>query len=319
MIYAALRLVAAAIACLPRSALPWIGAMLGWVAGSVLRVRRAPVEAAMRRAGVVDPRGTAVRMYRDLGRGLAELMWLLGTRPARRAAVIAEVVIEDRATAALEQALQRGPVILFASHTGNWELAAAAAAQWLGARGRRLAIVAKPIRSRGVDRFTLRLRAALGIDVITPRGALASAQRALDAGAVVAMPIDQVPDRAVHGSSVAFLGASALVDRAPATLARRAGATVLVVAAERDGAHHRVRLLDVLEPLARGALRGPRRGAPLAPRECVIEATATATSRLDAFVRSSPEAWLWLHRRWRMPTHRAEDTPRSLVANHESS
>jgi KDO2-lipid IV(A) lauroyltransferase len=231
-------------------------------------------------------------MYRDLGLGLAELLWLAGTGAAERAGAIERVVIEQDAIAALEDAALRGPVIIFASHTGNWELAAAAAARLLARRGKRLVVVAKAMHARGVDRFTSRLRSLLGLELMAPAGALEAARRSLHEGHVVVMPIDQVPDRSAHATRLPFLGEVALVDRAPATLAWRARATVLVVASVRDGDRHRVRLLEVVTP---------RESGQHDARAWIDATTARATSKLDAFVRTAPESWLWLHRRWRMP------------------
>jgi KDO2-lipid IV(A) lauroyltransferase len=188
--------------------------------------------------------------------------------------------------------MARGSVVLFATHTGNWELAAGAAARLLADRGKKLVVVAKPMHARGVDRFLARLRAALGVHVVPPQGAFSCARAALAAGDVVAMPIDQVPDRAEHGNPVGFLGAPALVDRAPATLAWRARATVLVVAAERDSNGHRVRVLETIDPPD---------GSRSARKAWIDATTRTATVRLDAFVRRAPSSWLWLHRRWKAP------------------
>lgn len=226
----------------------------------------------MTRAGIADARGVAVRMYRALGSALVELMRGQGELPP---------IDED----VLARAVDAGPVVLFASHTGNWELAAAAAARFLAARGRRLAIVAKPMHARFIDRILTRLRARLGVEVIAPVGALAACRDALAAGDVVAMPIDQVPDRPAHGIRTDFLGAPALVDRAPATVAWRARATVLVVGAT---AHH-VSVIDVIPPASSGDRARPW-----------IDGTAVrATAALEAFVRREPASWMWLHRRWR--------------------
>lgn len=306
---ALLRAVAAAIARLPAGALAPLGALLGWVAGSALRIRRSLVEAAMERAGVDDPRATAGAMYRELGHGLVELLWIAGAAASRREALIARVAIDDEALRALDDAIARGPVVLFASHTGNWELAAAAAARRLRASGRGLVAVGKSIHARGVDAFVARLRASLGVRVVPPVGALAAVKRALAAGDVVVMPIDQVPDRREHGSIVRFLGEAALADRAPATAAFRARATVLVVAAERARREHRVRLLDVAPPAVASRAEG-------SAARWIDEATARASARLEAFVLRSPASWLWLHRRWRAPL--ADRTPRArLVAGGE--
>lgn len=216
-------------------------------------------------------------MYRSLGHGVVELLGLAGADPAP---VVDAVVLDEALRAELAVP---GPIVFLASHTGNWELGAAALA-----RHRRLHIVAKRMSTRGVDVFLGRLRSRLGVRTIAPHGALAAAQKALSEGGAVALPIDQVPDREAHALRAMFLGDEASVDRAPATLAFRAGARMLVVAAERGANGHRVRLLGTI-PRREGRLR------------TIDEDTREATRRLDAFVRASPASWLWLHRRWRAP------------------
>jgi len=111
-------------------------------------------------------------------------------------------------------------------------------------------------------------------------------------GNVLAMPIDQVPDRRRHAVDVTFLGGAAFADRAPAALARATGATLLVVAASRRGGHHRGHLLAELAPSAPNT------------KDAVPTATRDATRALEAFVRDEPASWLWLHRRWRAPLER---------------
>ena len=243
----------------------------------MLRIRRRQVEGAVARAGIADPGATARAMYRSLGQGVVELLGLAGADPSP---VVDAVVLDD---ALLAELAAPGPIVFLASHTGNWELGAAALA-----RHRKLHIVAKRMSTRGVDVFLDRLRTRLGVATIAPHGAFAAARKALAAGGAVALPIDQVPDRQTHALRTRFLGAEASVDRAPATLAFRAGARMLVVAAERVADGHRVRLLGAI----------PRREG----RTRTIDAdTRDATRWLDAFVRTCPASWLWLHRRWRAP------------------
>jgi KDO2-lipid IV(A) lauroyltransferase len=284
-----------------------LGRALGFVAGSVLRIRRALVEAAMDRAGVASPAAMAPRMYAALGMGLAELLWLAAAPERDVDAAVAGVELDAGALAALDGALARGPVVLLASHTGNWELAAAAAARLLARRGRRLVVVAKPMRVRGVDMFVARVRARLGVRTLAPRGAIQGALRALASGEVVVTPIDQVPERAGHGLAVRFLRQEALADRAPATIAWRARATALVVAAHRSGAGRlRVEVLATAPP--------PHGAAP--GRAWIDATTRSATAALEAFVQRAPEAWMWLHRRWRAPRAHGR-RPEALVTSEE--
>jgi lauroyl/myristoyl acyltransferase len=300
----ALAVLARVVALLAWSSLDRAGAVLGWLAGSVLRIRRGAVEGAMTRAAVNDAPAEAAAMYRGLGEGVFELLWLASVSAERRAdALRTHVRLDDDLERALIGAADRGPVILAASHTGNWELIAYGAAQVLAKHGRRLAVVVKPQSVGAFHAFCMHLREACGLVLIAPQGAFAAARRSLAAGDVIAMPIDQVPERRRHGIEVSFLGAAALADRAPAALACLTGATLLVVAASRDGRLQRGHLLAEL--LAHAPRTTPETAAPV--REVVTasawieNATREATRALEAFVRKRPSSWLWLHRRWRAP------------------
>lgn len=265
-----------------------LGAALGWLAGSVLRLRRRVVEGALGRGGIAAPPRVAREMYARLGAGIFELLWLAGAGASRREKAVRDhVAIEPDLERAIISALAKGPVVFAASHTGNWEVAAHAAARLVRAHGHGLSVVVKPMALSGFDSFLKRLRSGLGITLVSPNGALRSARSALGRGDAVAMMIDQVPDHARHGTTAPFLGQPALCDRGPAVLAKRAGATFLVVAAKRVGRDHRVVLLGEHDAAATGAN--------------ATELTRAATSALDAFVRAQPAEWMWLHRRWREP------------------
>ena len=305
MLRRVLDVLARVVALLSWEALERAGAALGWVAGAVFRIRRAAVETAMRRANVGDPSGVASSMYRGLGTGVFELLWLSGVSPGRRAAAIRDhVELDEDFAVALHEACERGPVVLAASHTANWELAAFGVAASLAEQGRRLAVVVKPQSVGAFHEFCTRLRRACGLVLIAPQGAFSAARRSLAAGDVIAMPIDQVPDRKRHGVSVPFLGAQALADRAPAALARATGATLLVVAVSRAGRAQRLHLLADLPPHARGESTA---------NAWITNATREATRALDGFVNAEPASWLWLHRRWRAPREVRKERPAPLV------
>ena len=257
----------------------------------------------MTRAGIAAPGASASAMYRGLGAGVFELLWLAGVTPERREqALRAHVRLDPDLELALCEAAERGPVVLAASHTGNWELIAYGAAQVLAKHGRRLAVVVKPQSVGAFHAFCTDLRIACGLELIAPAGALGAARRTLAAGNVLAMPIDQVPDRRRHAVDVSFLGAAAFADRAPAAIARATGATLLVVSASRRGGDHRGHLLAEIAP------NGPKTQA------AVATVTRNATRALEAFVREEPSSWLWLHRRWRAPLERAASMSKQAPA-----
>jgi KDO2-lipid IV(A) lauroyltransferase len=257
-----------------------LGAVLGWVAGSVLRIRREHVEGAMRTAGIEQPGQAARAMYRSLGVSAVEFLWMawVGRRALERVRVDEGSIEAWRGA----RALGKG-VVLAATHTGNWDLAACAIA-----RDVELTVVTKHLSVKWLDRLWQRTRAKQGVALVDAAGALGTARDALRRGGAVAMMIDQVPSASRQAVEVDFLGREALADRAPAALAAAAGAPLVVAASRRlpDGTH-RLHVLGVHVP--------PPRPGPA----WVASVTVDATRALDAFVRDHPSQWLWLHRRWK--------------------
>ncbi|HEY4016961.1 MAG TPA: lysophospholipid acyltransferase family protein [Polyangiaceae bacterium] len=269
------------------------GTIVGWLAGGVLRIRRAHVEEAMRAAKIADPVREAAAMYRALGTSAWELL-----RVARRDDAVDRAVFEPASEARWQGALAGGRgVVVAASHTGNWDLTACRVA-----RETELLVVTKRLRARGVDRFWQETRAARGVRLSDALGAVGRARAVLGRGGAVAMMIDQVPADTKHAVEAEFLGRRALVDRAPAVLAASRRVPLVVAASRRDADGRTVIVvLDVLEPPARASRRWAR------------DATIAATSALEAFVRAHPSQWLWLHRRWRMPAPTLDRAPRGAM------
>ncbi|MEO6418960.1 MAG: lysophospholipid acyltransferase family protein [Polyangiaceae bacterium] len=260
-----------------------LGAVLGWLVGSVLRIRRAHVEDAMRSAGIAPE--NAGGMYRSLGAGALEFLWLAGR--GENAVRFDELVTIDEASREVLVSLREAGAgfVFAATHTGNWDLAACAIAHDLP-----LLVVTKRLSARGIDAFWQGTRASYGVDLCLARGAIARGRAALEQGGAVAMMIDQVPLARRHGIETEFLGRTAFVDKAPATLAAKAGSPLVVAASRRDeNGIHRLSVLEVITPPAH------------AGRAWIREATVKATQALETHVRNHPSSWLWLHRRWRTP------------------
>jgi Kdo2-lipid IVA lauroyltransferase/acyltransferase len=271
------------VGLLPWRALAAPGRALGWVAGSLLRIRRPHVEQAMALAAVEAPSREADALYAALGQSAVEFLWLAG-----RGGEIARHFAVDPASAARWRAAVEGGrgVVIAASHTGNWDLAACAMA-----RDVELLVVTKHLRVASIDRFWQSMRARQGITLTGARGAMARSREVLRRGGAVAMMIDQAPVSRRHAVPVTFLGQRAFVDRAPAALAAAARSPLVVAAARRNASGDHV--LQVLEVIA------PPDDRPA--RTWIGEATASATRALEGFVKTYPSQWLWLHRRWKQP------------------
>lgn len=258
---------------------------LAWIVGSVLRIRRRHAEQAMCRAGVSDASRVARGMFEGLGRGVFELLALAGDRSLDPRDFVR---LDDR-TRALVDGVRRGERIVVATaHTAGWDtLACAVAADY------DLCVITKRLSSEGVDAFWQRVRAERGLGLAGAEGALVAGQRAIDAGALVAMLIDQVPMATRHANRVSFLGRDAWVDRSPAVLACRANAKLALVASFRDdaGIIH-ARTLGIWSPAQR------------ARATWIRNTMREITEGLEAFVREHPADWLWMHRRWREPPNR---------------
>lgn len=232
----------------------------------------------MATAGIANPAREARAFYRELGVSVVEFLWLA----VRGRRVLSRVAIEPASRARWDEALALGRgVVVAASHTGNWDLAACAMAREV-----ELLVVTKHLSVRWLDRFWQSTRAALGVRLSDAVGALSRARETLSRGGAVAMMVDQAPAR--HAVPVEFLGRPAYADRAAAVLAAASGAPLVVAASRREASGGQVlEVLDVLLP------------PPRAARAWIDQATRSATRALDAFVRRHPSQWLWLHRRWK--------------------
>ena len=269
----------------PFRAMALPGRALAWLVGKVLRVRRAHVLESLRRAGIAPAHATADGMYRGLGQGLFELLWV-AAHPGQSLRGLIELDTEPIRQAL---ALGRGAVVATA-HTGNWDLAACAAAADFP-----LTVATKRLSARWLDRIWQRVRIGRGVEIVDAGRIARVAGSRLRAGGLVAMLVDQAPERSRGVVGSWFLGQPVAVDLAPALIALRARAPLVVVFSERGpGKVQRARVVEVLLPPDR-----PSRGWAEAAMQRVTEL-------LDRHVRQRPSEWLWMHRRWKGPVPRLE-------------
>lgn len=252
----------------------FFGLVLGFVVGRLFGVRRAHVMRSMVRAGI-DPRH-AFGMYASLGTGVFELVSVA----SGRAPLVPERMQLTEVERKIDELRARGRgVVVATAHTGNWDLLACAAAERVP-----LSVVTKRLHVGLLDRIWQATRRRRNVTLVQAGNAAKPLLRALRNNEVVAMLVDQAPERE-RGTSVApFLGAEARVDLAPALIAERARAPIAVVFSRRthDG-RHLAELVRVIEP---------RTSSPK-------EVMATVTRDLATYVREHPEQWLWMHRRWK--------------------
>jgi KDO2-lipid IV(A) lauroyltransferase len=182
--------------------------------------------------------------------------------------------------AALEADRDAGrPALVVTGHLGNWEVGARALAD-VHPRTR---VVVRPL---DVDRLEARAARMRGGTrrILTKRGAVGGALRAMREGDCVALVTDQ--DAGRHGVFVPFFSVPASTSPAPAVLALRSGASLYLGAClRREGRF----AFDVhLERIP----------VPAGGREATA-LTRTLAEALERWVRRAPDQYNWLHRRWK--------------------
>src|SRR5262249_14839111 len=141
------------------------------------------------------PARVAARVYASLATGIFELLWIAGSGPD---AVDGCIELTPAARTAFDRAAAHGRgVVVATAHTGNWDLAACAAARWQARRGGPpLHVVTKRLSWRALDRYWQELRAHRGVVLLEARGAAKQVGAALAREAPVALLVDQAPERA---------------------------------------------------------------------------------------------------------------------------
>jgi KDO2-lipid IV(A) lauroyltransferase len=175
------------------------------------------------------------------------------------------------------------PALIFASHLGNWELPALAAA----AHGLESSALYRRPNIASVDRAIRTIRGVNMGDLI-PAGSSAPIKiaQALQAGHHVGMLVDQYY---TNGVEVTFFGRKTRANPMLARMLRQIECPIHGTRIIRlPGNRFRAEISEELPPVRD------------ASGQIDVQGTMQAiTSVIEGWVREHPEQWLWLHRRWR--------------------
>lgn len=292
--YALFRILSAVLLAVPEGIALRAGAALGWVAGSVLRIRRDVVDANLRLAfperSSAWRRRVARASYAHLGREAATMFRMSGIDPG---AIVARTDVEG--IEELREALAGGRgAVLLTGHLGSWEMGGAA----MAARGIPVMGVAKPMANRSFDADLTAARERLGLEIVDTGAAPKRALRALSEGKVVGLVADQNAGR--QGLFVPFFGCLASTHRGPALFSVRAGAPLFIgscIALPGSKRRYRIRMERVPAPDTGDAERD------------VLLLTEAHTAVLERAVREAPEQYFWQHKRWKTRPEPASGAP----------
>jgi KDO2-lipid IV(A) lauroyltransferase len=225
-------------------------------------------------------RAVALGVYEHFGGMLLDILWLA---PRSREEILRHVVLEGEEH--YRAARDRGRGTLFVTaHFGNWEIHGVTHSLVHEPIG----VVARPLDNPALDERLCAFRARGGNTVIYKRHALGQVMRILRENRGVAILIDQNV-REGDGVFVDFFGRRASTTTVAAALALKTGCALVPTQAALgpDGTYRLV-----YEP--------PLEAAPTGDRDAdLVRVTQQLTSVIEGWVRSAPEQWLWLHRRWK--------------------
>lgn len=225
-------------------------------------------------------RALARRCAGHLGMVLGEVAWLWSASPA---AIVARTDFEGVEHLTGDPGPERG-AILVTGHCGNWEWLNLA----LGASGVPMTVAAREVYDPRLDEVARRLRGRFGGETAL-RGKDAGGRlvRALRRGRVIGLLIDQDID--APGAFIDFFGQPAWTPTGAALLALRTRRPVVTGFAARlpNGRMH----LSFSEPIQIAPGAGLDTDA--------ARLTAILTAHIERQVRSHPEQWVWMHRRWK--------------------
>lgn len=191
-------------------------------------------------------------------------------------------------------ARQKG-VIAVTAHLGNFELMGSSQT----IRGYNISAILKDIHFAPAQAFWNQVRTQTRLGQIAPRKSKHTIVQALADNTIVAMLIDQ--HMAPHRSVVCqFFGQPAATSFAPVRFALETGAPILplfIRRTEKPG-HHIIHFEPEFE------LEHPHPNA----QANLVHNTQRLNNILEGWIRTYPDQWLWLHKRWKVQDNPANSS-----------
>jgi len=184
------------------------------------------------------------------------------------------------------ESLKGRPLMFLSGHFANWEMMPILAQQL----GFDAATVVRPPNNPYVADWVARQRCINGpATLIAKHNAVRSMFAQLRGDKSLCMLVDQ---KLREGIGVPFFGRDAMTTPAPAVLALKTGAHIVIAANRRlPGARFHVTVFPMLD------------FAPSGDEDRdTLALTAAITAKIEEVVREDPGQWLWIHNRW--PTER---------------
>lgn len=257
--------------------------ILGWMAFSIVRIRRKVVMENLSRAfpeiSQKELEKIALRAYQNF----AKMMFEYSRFPIMKKEILS--LGELKGEEHLRWAIKNGKGALFvAGHFGNWELMGA----YLAQKGYPISFLVGRQKNHWVDDLMNAYRKCMGIEIIPIGIAMRKVIRTLWDNGWVAMLADQ--DAGKDGIFVNFFNTKVSNHQGPAVFALRTGAPIIFGSAIRlPNGRHRFEFELIRTDRFKGG----------ATPENVLAITQAYTALLEKAIRKYPDHWFWMHRRWK--------------------
>ena len=176
------------------------------------------------------------------------------------------------------------PAFFITAHLGNWEVAST----YFSNNGRSFASVYRPIGTHKTLARLSRFRQSTGQQMIPKDGAAKGVLRAIRAGCIVALVMDQHTDLRDGGIFLDFFGLPAAFSNLCGVVANRMKIPVCIACSVHDAKEDKYRIKTYGTITADEAAR-------LAPEEI----TARIVGTIERMILDNPAQWFWSYRRWK--------------------
>jgi KDO2-lipid IV(A) lauroyltransferase len=221
----------------------------------------------------------AVAAFQNLARIAFEIGWSLRLRPEE---IMRHCRVQGLAN--LRKAHARGKgVLILTLHIGNWELLPIGVLM----SGLKASLIYRPLDFEPADNFFYSYRSRFGAQPISKKKSMRKVLTALKQQTCVGILLDQDSGRTA-GVFADFFGYRACTNKGMALVALKTQAPVLPAYLIRRGLDFEIVIGQEI-PLIRDLMIG----------DIVQVNTAQYNRVLEEIIRSYPEQWLWMHKRWK--------------------
>ncbi len=283
LVYLVVRVVICLVQAMRIETCEKLSACLAWLGYKVLKVRRSVIDDNLAHAFPEMPQSERERIGLGMWRHVFLLVCELAHAPRKihdsnwRDYIVCRNIEKE-----VVHLLSSRPVVVVSGHFGNFELGGVIS----GLLGYPTFSVARTLDNPLIDRFIKRFREATGQSILPKAGSSFQIDQVLGAGGTLMLLGDQYAGP--KGCWVDFFGRPASCHKAVALFSLTQNAPMVFGYVKRLGRplHFELTVVDVYDPQADGRLD-------------IKELSQWYSRHLEDAIRTAPEQYWWLHRRWK--------------------